>query len=389
MSSTRHEIESTVKKKICLVTPTYRFEGYSGQVALSHFIEILEPIINEIIIITGDFKSESNNRIINITPHEDKKLLLKILKYLINQIKISFVLIKISKDIDVVIFFLGSLLTLPIIMAKLLRKKVVVIATGSDSKTIMKQHEKLFYMGKILFSISKILEKINYNLSDMIGITMESESIIHFMGLEKYRAKIVPLGSYFLGSDFKINKKMNERKNIIGYVGRLDKEKGVIELAKAIPLILSKKNDIKFLIVGYGPLMENMKDVLSKAKCLDEVDFVGMASYRKIPEYLNEMRFHILPSHTEAFGGTAIEAMACGAISIANSVGGIPDVIEDGETGFLLKDSQPQTIANKVLDAWSDPKLEKIQKNAKEFVDKTFSYEKAIERCKTAFHRFG
>jgi glycosyltransferase involved in cell wall biosynthesis len=184
---------------------------------------------------------------------------------------------------------------------------------------------------------------------------------------------------------FRINKKLHERKNIVGYIGRLSGDKGVLELAKAIPLVLLQKSDLSFLIVGDGPLIAEMKKELKRSGCLDKVDFVGWVPHKKLPDYFNEMRIHVLPSYTEAFGGTAIEAMACGAISIANSVGGMPDVIINNETGFLLKDNLPQTIADKVIEVWDNPELDKIQRNAEEFVEKTFSYEKAMERCKKVF----
>ena len=168
-------------------------------------------------------------------------------------------------------------------------------------------------------------------------------------------------------------------------MGRLSREKGVLELAKAIPLILAKKDDVKFLIVGDGPLMTDMKRELEEVGCIDKVEFVGWIPHEQIPDYLNKMKVHILPSYIEAFGGAGLEAMACGTISITNSVGGIPDIITDGETGFLLKDNQPQTIADKVLEIWVHPELDEIQRNAEEFVEKTFSYEKAMERCKKVF----
>lgn len=79
---------------------------------------------------------------------------------------------------------------------------------------------------------------------------------------------------------------------------------------------MSKTDDVEFLIVGDGPLMSEMKKELQNAGCIGKVRFVGLVSHEKIPDYLNKMKFHILPSHTEAFGGAAIEAMACGAISL-------------------------------------------------------------------------
>lgn len=374
------EIESTLKKKICLVTPPYRFSDSAGQVVLSQFIEILEPILNGIFIITGEFKSESNNRIINIKPHEDKKLLLKILKYLINQLKISFTLIKISKNVNIIFFFLGgSLLTVPIILAKILRKQVVLIATGSDSKVIKKQYEKLFYKGKILFLISKILEKINYNLSDRIIVY--SENIIDFLELNKYKGKILPIGARFVDtSSFKITENLKDKRNLIGYVGRLAEEKGIMNFVKAIPLILKERNDLDFLIGGDGPLLDEIKNELKNNGSYNKVKFIGWIPHDELPDYLNELKLLILPSYTEGLPNIILESMACGTPVLATSVGGIPDVIKDGESGFILEDNSPGCIAENVMRALNYPNLDGIVKNTRKLIEKEFTYEMAVER---------
>ncbi|MCK4454616.1 glycosyltransferase family 4 protein, partial [Candidatus Parcubacteria bacterium] len=364
---------------------TSPFNYIAGKVALSKLVEVLVPLSNQIYIFTGNFPEKVNEKV-HIIQYKNvyikKSILIWIFKQILIQLKISVSLIKNFKNVDVIIFYVGAgPYLLPMLSSKLLRKRTVVIATGFNAITTEKLYgERLFGMGIIFSKISKVLEKTNYALSDQIGMAMESK-IINFPELEKYKNKISQFGSYFLNDNlFKIKKQLSERRNIIGFVGRLSREKGVIELARAIPLILLKKSDVRFLIIGDGPLMVDMKNELKKVRCLDKVDFVGEVPHEKLPDYFNEMKFHILPSYIEAFGGTAIEAMACGAISIANSVGGLPDVIANNKTGFLLKDNMPQTIADKILEVWDHPELDEIQRNAKEFVEKTLSYEKAIER---------
>jgi glycosyltransferase involved in cell wall biosynthesis len=337
----------------------------AGIIPLSYLIDIVYSLSNDTYLITGNdgytfFKEDKRIHAYGIRHGRGRNVFTRILKYIYIQLKISYKLAKITKNVDMWIFFIGGTsLLFPMLTAKLLRKDVVLAFAGSPIQTLISANDNLS-------KPVEILSTINYILSDRIGIAIKSESLIRFCGLEKYRTKIVPMGSYYLNTNLKIKKRLNERDNIIGYVGRLSEEKGVLEFARAIPFILSKKNDVRFLIVGDGRLMENMKNILEKAGCLDKVEFTGWVPHEKIPDYFNEMKFHIHPSHTEAFGG-AIEAMACGTIAIATPVGGLPDVITDGKTGFLLKDNQPQTIANKVLEICDHPELDEIQRNAKEF----------------------
>lgn len=374
------------KMRICVVTPMSSFLDGAAAPYLPKLIKILELVSDNIFVITGEFKWAPNDKkvhIINIPLYEDKQIIIKVFKYIISQLKISLELFRIFLHVDIVFFYFGTSLLFPMLTAKIFRKKVILMVTGSSSKSV-----RLIYKGRggdLFYFITRIIAKINYILCDRIAMTLQSEIFINFLGLQKQRSKIVPFSVFFLDANFRINKKLQERKNIVGYIGRLYRDKGVLELAKAIPLVLTRNNNIRFLIVGDGPLMAEMKKELKKRGCLDKVEFAGWVPHEMLPDYFNEMRIHVLPSYTEAFGGTAIEAMACGAISIANSVGGMPDVIINNKTGFLLKDNLPQTIADRIIEIWNHPELAEIQKNASNFVEKTFSHEKAIERCKITF----
>lgn len=374
--------------KANVVVITHPFNDVAGETSLGKFVDVLEPVSNRIFAITGDFPDRPGNKvhIIRIKRFARRKwLLTKIIELIWIQLKISFTLIRTSKHINIVVFYIGAGgYLLPMLTTKLWRKKAVVLAVGSALKSTRVIHaETLGGSGGVIFAyIDGLLQKINYMLSDLIGVVMESESLIRFLGLEKQRGKIIPFGYCFIDVDrFKLGRESGERGNIIGFVGRLSPEKGVMELAKAIPLILSQRNDARFLIVGDGPARNDMKRELQKAGCLDRVDFIGAVPNDKVAGYFNQIRFYVLPSHVEAFPIAAMEAMACGAISVANSVGGIPDMIQDGKTGFLLEDNQPRTIANKLLEVWEHPDLDKIQQRARAYVVEVFSYQKVIKTC--------
>lgn len=77
-----------------------------------------------------------------------------------------------------------------------------------------------------------------------------------------------------------------------------------------------------------------------------------------------------------------LEAMACGTPVLATSVGAIPDVIKDGETGFLLENNSPECIAETALKIlhMPDDKLEKVSDNARALVEEKFTFEAAVER---------
>ena len=74
--------------------------------------------------------------------------------------------------------------------------------------------------------------------------------------------------------------------------------------------------------------------------------------------------------------------MACGTPVLATPAGAIPDVIKDGNIGFIMKDNSPECVAENVERVLNYPCLNEIMKNARELVEKEFTYEAAVERYK-------
>ena len=371
-------------KKLNICVMTGPITTVVGAAILSNFMDILKPLSNELFVITGKFPDRPNKRIhiIRIKSDEKKQFtLIRAIKYLFRQLKTTFNLIKISKNVDVVIFYLGNKIdTLPVLTAKLLGKKTVLAAIGLQSKSAEESRGRLFGMDRIFFPcIFKILEHINFHLADQIVV--ESESVIDFLGLNKYRKKICITGAVYIDTDnFKIKKKLKDKRNLIGYIGRLSPEKGVLNFAKAIPLILKEKNDLEFLIGGDGPLRDKIERYLEGENLNDKVKLTGWIPDEEFSTYLNELKLFVLPSYTEGLPHTILEAMACGTPVLATPVGAIPDVIKDGETGFIMENNSPECIAENIVRALAHPNINEITKNARALIEEKYNYQAAVDR---------
>ena len=377
-----------IKFDIAVITEP--FNSKAGEQNLVNFIQTLEPFSNKIIAITGNFLEYSNKkvRIIELKSSQirKKELLTKIIVHVVADLQISFNLLKEFRHINIVAFQIGAKVhPLSVLLSKLLRKKIVVFSFSTASKIaqIGKEQGVLNKKEAALYILANIIEKFTFLLADQIAV--ESKCVIKFSNMERYRKKISIYGAQFIDLDlFKINKELKDREELVGYIGRLDKVKGGINLAKAIPLILKSHSNIKFLIGGDGVLFDDVVEELKSKGVYDRVRLIREIPHEEVPNYLNEMKLLILPSYSEGIPGIVQEAMACGTPVLATSVGGIPDLIKDGETGFIMEDNSPECIAENVIRALEHPNLDKIVKNARKLIEDEYSYDVMVRKCKIA-----
>ena len=367
------------KPNICVIT--HPFDNIAGETILENFIEILEPVSNEIFVIPENFSKSTKKRIHIITAkggYETQSILIRISRFILTQLSTSLNLIKIFRKVDIIIFFIGArLYIVPMFLTKLLRKKTIMVGAGCHSKNAKYHYSK--GIGKIVPSIFKILEFVNYHFSNQIVVY--SEGLIEEYSLETYKNKIYIAHEHFLDfSKFKIKKKLSERNNLVGYIGRLSEEKGVLNFVKAIPEILKKRDDLEFLIGGDGQLRDEIEKYVSENNLNDKVKLVGWILHDELPDYLNELKLVVLPSFTEGLPNVTLEAMACGTPVLATPVGSVPDVIKDEEIGFIMENNSPECIARNVIRALNHPNLERIAENARALVEREFTYERAVER---------
>lgn len=136
---------------------------------------------------------------------------------------------------------------------------------------------------------------------------------------------------------------------VIGYVGRLDRQKGIIELITALKLI--NIPSAKLIIVGDETVGEfGFKDELSaRIAQLGIGDQVTLIPGRSdIPEVMSAFDIFIMPSYAETFGVVLLEAMACGLPCISTNVGGPVDILKSGEIGLLVEPKSPESLADAI-----------------------------------------
>jgi len=372
--------------KICVVTgiPPLNLLVYK-------FVQVLEPTVDELVLITGNYPEKDvfspKIKLININ-HDSKKqsLIIRIPKFIFMQLKFTLNLIKNLSQTKMVVFFLdGGLYLLPLLAAKLAGRKTIMVITQSSSQ-IAKQSNKSKFLPLVMFILETISRKLTHKL------VVYSPSLVPQFNLEKHKNKIIVAHEHFIDFNvFKILHPLKKRNNNVGYVGRLSSEKGILNLIKAVALLARKENKIaknktKFFIIGDGELKEEAKRLINQNNLNnEEIRLSGWVPHEELPKHLNEMKLLVIPSYTEGLVNVMLEAMACGTPVLATAVGAIPDVIKDGETGFILEDNSPETIARGITRALNHPYLEQVAVSAHALVEREFTFEAAVERYRKIF----
>jgi len=171
---------------------------------------------------------------------------------------------------------------------------------------------------------------------------------------------IIPMGvDASLFSPNKKNEAIRERYGIHGpfllFVGRLTEKKGVRYLIDAMPKVINDFPDAKLLIVGHGELEHELRNQVRRRGLEEVVLFAGGVSNTQLPAYYATADIFVGPSvqvkggDTEGFGLTFVEAIMSGCLVIGTRVGGIEDIIEDGQTGLLAPPGDAILLAETIL----------------------------------------
>ncbi len=173
-----------------------------------------------------------------------------------------------------------------------------------------------------------------------------------------------------------------QKYNQLLFIGRLSREKGVKCLLKAMPLILASHPDAFLTIVGDGPEREKLEYISHNLKINKNVCFVGMVDNKKLSKYYTKSAFCLLPSiWMENCPVAGLEALAFGKPLVGSNIGGIPDIIQEGKTGFLFRKNDHIDLAEKIKILIKNEKLvNTFSKNSLSFFKESFTEEKHSEK---------
>lgn len=135
---------------------------------------------------------------------------------------------------------------------------------------------------------------------------------------------------------------------ILGVVSRLEEIKGMDLVVPAFARVKAKYPDTCLIVVGDGSLQEKMRQQARDLNCADGIEWVGRQPQEQLSQWYGRMDIVLMPSRSEGFGLTAIEAMANGCVVVASRTGGLPEVVRNREVGLLHTPESIEDMADKI-----------------------------------------
>ncbi|MFH1904554.1 MAG: glycosyltransferase [bacterium] len=170
---------------------------------------------------------------------------------------------------------------------------------------------------------------------------------------------------------------------VIVAIGRLHPQKGHEYLLRAARKIILKMGNLKFLIVGDGPMKESLESLSERLGIKENIVFTGNREDIKDMLYLSDLS--VISSIREGFSNVVLEAMACEKPVVATDVGGNKEIIIDGENGFIVPSRDEDALADKMLTLAGNEELTiRMGLAAKETV-KSFSLSRMIHKTEKLY----
>jgi len=234
-----------------------------------------------------------------------------------------------------------------IVISKMFRKKIIVhfrggsLSLNEDVNIFQKQ-----IIGKIICMSNRII---------VLG-EEEKKFLNKFYKVENNKIVALPNAVEIPKLDIKEKHSLikDDQLNII-YIGRLDKDKGLEEIVKSLRNIDNKIN-FQFQIAGAGPDLEWFI-----SRCNEEIEnkftYVGVLDHLQKKSFYKKSNIFLLPSYFEGLPNSLLEAMSYGVVPIVTPVGSIPEVVCDGENGFLVPVSDYKSISDIITKLYNDRRL--------------------------------
>jgi N-acetyl-alpha-D-glucosaminyl L-malate synthase BshA len=231
-------------------------------------------------------------------------------------------------------------------------------------------------------AISRYLREATY---ETFSNTCQIEVIYNFIDAEYYRR----LPSESLGQAL-----APDGEKIILHISTFRPIKRITDCIQVLARIKSLENGsgsrlrVKLVMCGDGPERADAEALAARLGVERSVEFVGKQPQSRIRDYLSAADLFLLPSESESFGLSALEAMACEVPVIATRVGGVPEVVEEGGCGYLFDVGDVNAMAETALGILrDDDERERLGRRGREIATTRFTTEQIIPQYEELYRK--
>lgn len=240
------------------------------------------------------------------------------------------------------------------------------------------------------FPLKSFFHKNIFNFNLRMADTILSTSEVMAKEIKKYTGKQILVTPFGIDINiFKPGNKVNLIKGefdfVIGTIKGLEEMYGIEYLIDAYCIVKErlKPLKIKLLIVGGGSLENKIRSLIIEKKLLDEIILTGKVNYSDIQNYHNLLDIYIALSiyDDESFGVAILEASACGKPVLVSNVGGLPEVVENNKTGFIVPPRNAESAAEKIIELINNEELRtKFGQAGRERVITHYNWEICVQK---------
>ena len=284
-----------------------------------------------------------------------------------------------EKNIELIHAHFGVIGNYSIRLRQLLKKPLIVSFYGFDAAIAdSTTYAELFKSEKVITVLSNDMKK------DLIRLgCSEKKLIIHHLGVDLNK--------------FSYNERHTNPSEKIKFlcVGRFVEKKGIIYAIKAFSKLLLEHKNIELRIIGDGEMRKEIENLIHDLEIQNEVILLSSLPHSKVIEEMHSSHIFILPSITAGNGdkeGTPtvlMEAQATGMPVISTYHAGIPEVVIDGKTGYLVKEKDVNSLYKKIDYLIEHPELwNELGKNGRKHIEEKYNISKQVAILEEIYKSF-
>lgn len=178
------------------------------------------------------------------------------------------------------------------------------------------------------------------------------------------------------------------------FIGRLEQRKGIETIAEAFPKLASKRPDCTLTIVGsdtpniggFATARQFLETRFGQSGCLERVCFKNYVPLNQLPGLLREHDIVWIPSLYDNYPLICLEAMACGKAVVVSDAGGLPEIVQSGDTGLVFQVANAEALVEQTLMLCESPELRaRLGRNARRYVELNCSPDAIYDKTKDLY----